>query len=134
MFIVHAFINYTITVAVWTSFSFHVRRFRHCQPTSGQSPSAGNKTGIRSCILLARSLALVIIIVHDFKGSASGDDPTLIDRRYCSAQVNSARELLAQLSGTARQSRGQISRLVKRPHIACFGASGRKYRLGAASA
>jgi hypothetical protein len=25
MFIVHAFINYTITVAVWTSFSFHVR-------------------------------------------------------------------------------------------------------------
>ena len=25
MFIVHAFINYTIPVAVWTSFSFHVR-------------------------------------------------------------------------------------------------------------
>ena len=24
MLIVHAFINYTITVAVWTSFSFHV--------------------------------------------------------------------------------------------------------------
>ena len=24
MFIVRAFINYTITIAVWTSFSFHV--------------------------------------------------------------------------------------------------------------